>query len=722
MARPTTLSCFLAAALGLALASSPTPASAGGTQKRSLSGFGDFDAGETEGAAIEKTGRITVGFHPERGDVEGTAAFSCLPAGKHMLVGTSDKARILKVFPGKFKAKRRKDKKTKKGKAKDKKAKGTLKVEKLAELKGVVVSAMTSLKGGDVLAATLPGGVIHRVSARGKVSKFAELDVDQIWAMRVHKGRLLVATGPKGELFSLNLKGKDPKVVLDVDEKDLLTILTIGDDVVVGTSPRAKLFQVTDELEGSLLHDFPGDEVRDLTLTRTGLLAAVNEFDNRKISSLDALTKTLNRTSLTGQPPTGGMTEMRPPDADASLYHVDLGKGRDLARAVEAPWEKWLEREKQYFTSMLALDDVGTVLVASSQGGKVYRVRGPRDISTIADLEERQTTALCRLPKGPIFASTAHGAGVYQLRAAPASTARYRTKVFDADQPANYGSIVMRGAGPLTLRARSGPTEEPDRRWTPWRPVKLTRDKSEFRGSLSKLEHRRYMQVEVILGSPSAEVRALDLFFAPENLPPLLTSVDIDRPSFKAEDDKEPSSNVTIKWKVDARDDDDLLYKVRIRPEGGGETEWIPLNKKDELVTKRELRWDITTVPDGVYEVEVSASDEPSNGSSGARTDELVSAPFVVDRTRPVLSGAKIDKDRIRVSATDTGGYIHDAAFSIDGGPFRTASAADGLFDSPDEELVVRLPDDLDAGSHRIVLRARDSFGNLGSIAVVIKR
>jgi hypothetical protein len=156
-------------------------------------------------------------------------------------------------------------------------------VEKLAELKGAVVSALAQLPGGDLLAATLPGGKIVRIDAKGKVTPFAELKVEQIWAIVPHQGRLLVGTGPKGELFSLDQSGKDIKVLLDSDEKDILSVLTVGKDIVVGTSPGAKVLQVGDPVEGVLLHDFSGDEVRALALTDAGLVAAVNDFSDRGI-------------------------------------------------------------------------------------------------------------------------------------------------------------------------------------------------------------------------------------------------------------------------------------------------------------------------------------------------------------------------------------------------------------------------------------------------------
>ena len=178
---------------------------------------------------------------------------------------------------------------------------------------------------------------------------------------------------------------------------------------------------------------------------------------------------------------------------------------------------------------------------------------------------------------------------------------------------------------------------------------------------------------------------------------------------------------MTIKWKAEARDDDELVYEVRIRPEGGDGSQWIKLGG-EAPVTKKELKWDLGSVPDGVYEAQVVASDEPSNGSARARTDEVVSAPFVVDHKRPSIDEVKVQGPKITARARDEGSHILSVSYSVDGGPFRSASPADGLFDADNETFEVILPPDLKPGKHRVVLRARDAFGNLGSLAVVADR
>ncbi|HFE46365.1 MAG TPA: hypothetical protein ENJ18_12870 [Nannocystis exedens] len=532
-----------------------------------------------------------------------------------------------------------------------------------------------------------------------------------------------MATGPKGELYSLSSGGGDAKVILDVDEKDLLSVLVLGDSIVVGTSPRAKLFQVTRDLEGVLLQDFRGDEVRALALSERGLLAAVNDFSEGGLSSLDALTKNLNRTSLIGQPPEGrSQSSQKSVKASAKLYHVDLfgtGKRRDLARASEASWETWFRKDKQYFTDVAVLGAREEVLVASSYQGKIYRIRGRRDRATVADFDERKATALCRLRDGSVLATTGDGAAVYRLDDTRSQRSRYKTKIFDAKQPAIYGALLLRGEGDFKVRVRVGPSDEPDRRWSDWAPVTLVKEGEGHRGRL-RVPERRYLQLEFELFGADTEIRDVELFYAPENLAPLLTSVELDRPSFDIDDDDEPDSEVTIKWKAKATDGDDLVYEVRVRPEGSGDA-WVALHG-DEPVTKKELKWDLDSVPDGLYEVEVRASDEPANGVSRAQTDVKVSSPFVVDRSRPEVGGITIKGSQLRGFARDSGGYVHDVGVSIDGQAFRPASPDDGIFDGNYENYTFELPADLGAGRHRVVVRARDAFGNIGSGALIIDR
>ncbi|HLT38242.1 MAG TPA: hypothetical protein VK034_18280, partial [Enhygromyxa sp.] len=633
-----------------------------------------------------------------RAELELSSVFTCLVDGKQAWVGTADQATIARVdLRG-----------------------ATPTVEQLVELEGVVVSSIARLPSGDLVAAVLPGGKLIRVDKQGKVSDFAELkDVTQIWAIVPHASRLLIATGPNGQLWSVATDGKDPKIVLDVPESDLLSVLPIGDAILVGTSPKSRLYQVGDKLEGVLLHEFKGDELRALALSGSTLVAAVNAFEDRSISSRTALTKQLNRSSLTGERPEDNNTVRPRANATASLWAVDLGQKRDVVRAQDAAWEKWFDKKDQYLIDLLATDDRGTVLAASSAGGKIYRARGRRDLAVVADLEERQATSLCATDSGDVLATASDGAAVYVLQQKPAKQARWVSEVLDAEQVARYGSFALRGDGKLELRVRTGPTREVDDRWTSWTPVKLAPENDELRGS-ADIPRRRYLQLEVTLADDAAQLRGITAFYAPENLAPLISAVDIKQPSFGAKDDDESKPEIDIEWTVDARDEDELLYDVRIRRSGDERAAaWVKLNQSGPLRNKK-LTLDLDTLADGIYEVEVRASDEPNNGAGAAASDVLISEPFVIDRTRPTLENVTATGTRITGVAKDRGSYVHDVAFSIDGGDFRSASPSDGLFDSSSEKFELVLPAELGPGVHRVVVRARDARGNLETFALQV--
>ena len=678
----------------LALTLLAGPAHAGGTQTHEVDDFSDFDKGEVEGAAIEKSGRVTRGYASTSAELKVSTVFSCLGDGKRAWIGTADEATIQRV---------------------DLRGQEPV-VEPLVELEGVVVSALARLPGGDLVAAVLPGGKLLRIDAKGQSSDFAELkDVEQIWAIVPHKGRLLVATGPRGELWSVGTDGKDAKVVLDTPEKNVLSVATVGDAVLVGTSPKARLYRLGDEPEGELLHEFKGNEVRALAQSGSQLVAAVNRFEDRSVSSRTALSKQLNRASLTGERPLDNDTRRARASADASLWAVDLGQKRDLARAQDAAWDEWLSKSDQYFIDLVASDDAGTVVVASSEGGKIYRARGRRDVAVIADLEQAQATSLCTIDKGDLLATAGDGAAVYRLSQAPAAKARWVSEVLDAKQPARYGSFVVRGTGKLQLRARTGPSEEVDDRWSDWQTVVLRPENAERRGS-TRLDQRRYLQLEIELGD-DAELREVVAFYAPENLAPLLEKVVVTGPKVDASSDDEADATMKIEWTAEARDSDELSYEVRIRPVGGRDDDWLRLDR-DGPLSKTSLELDLDTLADGVYEVQVTASDEPSNGSGTAARDQLVSEPFVIDRTRPSLADVKVDGTRVTGVARDEGSYVRDVAYSVDGGSFRAASASDGLFDSGSEGFELRLSDDLGPGPVRVVIRARDARGNIETLAL----
>ncbi len=685
---------FLPIPLVLAALVAPGAALAGGTRVLEIRDRDDFDEGEFDGASLSSQGYVTQGYRSTTSVVDAAGGtFTCATDRKRVVVGTSQPATLLAVTAP------RGDRPPK--------------VRSLASLPGLVTSAVVPLGDGSLLAATLPGGTIHRIDRQGRVVPWAKVDAKFVWALAVVGDRVYAATGPSGKLFSLSRSGKDAKVVLDSEEEHLLSLAVVGNRVVVGTAPRAKLLAVGDDPDGIVLRDFDGDEVRALAVAGRHLVAAVNDFDDKGIATADALEKAVARASLAGQDDTGSLnlTKKRR-NASMKLYAVDLGPRHDVDRAGEAPWTEWFDLDGGYATD-LAEDVAGRgVLVATSKDGKVYRVRGPRSSAVVADLEHAVATSVCRLDRGNVFATTAGAAAVARLAAGPAVDARYVSDVLDAKQPARFGTLVLEGVGPLRARVRVGPSEEPDARWSPWLDVRLSARADGLAGSLAGLPERRYVQVEVTVAGPSARLSGIRLFHAPENLPPLVESIEVEMPE-PDEGDEPAEAKAKIRWKAEARDGDDLVYRVYVRKVGAPDAAWLRLDDPADPLTKKSLSWSLDSVPDGVYEVRVVASDEPDNGVAMARTDSLTSDPVVVDRGRPEVVSVDRKGRSLTVRVRDATSRIAKVLYRVDDGALRTAAPVDGILDGLDERIRLLLPGELRPGWHRVRIYVHDAAGNL---------
>ncbi len=142
--------------------------------------------------------------------------------------------------------------------------------------------------------------------------------------------------------------------------------------------------------------------------------------------------------------------------------------------------------------------------------------------------------------------------------------------MLDAGQPSTFGAVYLRGKG-VTLRARSGPGEEPDKRWSEWKPVSLKKEGDALAGALA-LPTRRFVELEVTSGRRRRAARRAAVLRPGE--PGAAGGRGRRRPArVRLGDDDEPDGKLTIKWKAEARDDDDLVYEVRVRPEGTSDKE-----------------------------------------------------------------------------------------------------------------------------------------------------
>ena len=179
------------------------------------------------------------------------------------------------------------------------------------------------------------------------------------------------------------------------------------------------------------------------------------------------------------------------------------------------------------------------------------------------------------------------------------------------------------------------------------------------------------------------------------------------------------SQATSISWQAEDADGDKLIAQVSFR--GEGENEWKLL--KDNW-TESYLTLDADALADGVYQVKVVVSDSPSNPPSTARETELISVPFLIDNTPPLVRhiGTERTGDRavVKFEARDAASMLRRAEYSLDAGPWSPVYSDDGIIDSKAETFSVVL-ERLKPGEHLVTLRVSDRAGNAGLAKAVVR-
>jgi hypothetical protein len=123
-------------------------------------------------------------------------------------------------------------------------------------------------------------------------------------------------------------------------------------------------------------------------------------------------------------------------------------------------------------------------------------------------------------------------------------------------------------------------------------------------------------------------------------------------------------------------------------------------------------------MPDGRYELRLTASDETDNVPDDVKTARRLSAPVVVDNTAPSIEeltirpGPQAGQVSISAQVSDAVSVIRDVRYAVDGGKrFKAVLPTDLIYDSTSEQVSFIIPD-LSPGTHVITLRAADALGN----------
>ncbi|HEV3144794.1 MAG TPA: hypothetical protein VGZ47_12970, partial [Gemmataceae bacterium] len=172
-----------------------------------------------------------------------------------------------------------------------------------------------------------------------------------------------------------------------------------------------------------------------------------------------------------------------------------------------------------------------------------------------------------------------------------------------------------------------------------------------------------------------------------------------------------------FKWTALDANEDELVYDLFVRKEGW--KDWI---KIEDGWTKTEYEWDTSTMPSGLYQFRVVASDRPDNPQADALSAERVSLPLAISHEAPAVAMKFVNVEKGRAvlegSATSALVRLASAQYAVDSGKWQNLFPAEGLFDSRSAKFHFE-SEALPSGTHVVVVRVRDAAGNTGSADVV---
>lgn len=642
------------------------------------------------------------------------------------------------------------------------------------------IFALALDSAGRVYAGTSPGGKIYRIE-NGKASVFYDPGARFIWSLAVARdGSVFAATGDEGRIYRVSPTGQG-EVYYETGQAHVTSLAFDAEGrLLAGSEPNGILYRLTAKDRAFVLLDANFPEIRSILPGPGGVIyaAAMGGSVGKQSAAATAQQNTSNQPAgntptvtttitVTDEAATQGGTEIKPKPAQQAQAKDAQQPATAASTVIEYPgMDKsavlkihpdntvetlWISKEENAYDISL---DGTSLYVATDNNGRLYRVEPDRKVTLVTEARENAATRLLADSSGLLVATSELGK---LMRLPPAGNRKgeFESPVHDATAVARWGQLSWFAescAGcTISLRTRSGNSARPDKTWSDWSgPL------TNAAGSRIPSPNARYVQWKAELtgaaaGGPS--LQSVRLAYLPQNNPPVVKSVTVSAQVSAATSAKTPAAQPTasysitvtdtgeatssaggtatqpitraaneqivISWTAEDPDSDKLTYSLFVQAEG--DSAWIPLKQNAPEVNHL---LDAEALADGRYLFRVVASDKAVNPPGQAREAELLSAPILIDRTPPTVRAAAPTRNgtavEIAVDASDSGSPLRFAEYSLDGAAWVPAAAVDGVIDSRQESLTIRL-EALAPGAHLLAIRVYDSANNAGVARVTLR-
>jgi hypothetical protein len=707
-----------------------------------VSSEAEFLQGEVENLAIDSYGRLTLG--PAMSTVyESSAPFLwtlvTAPDGT-AFVGSGNDGQVFRV---------------------DANGRGTV----FWDAEELEVHALALAPGGELYAATSPDGKVYRIDAGGRGTVFFDPPERYIWSLAVDAaGAVYAGTGDKGTIYRIGADGRGAPFY----QTKATHVMSLAFDregrLLAGTESPGRVFRIDATGRPFVLLDSPYNEIRTLRVDARGTIYAAAVSGRTPTAAAPAPAP-----EPTPQPIASVSAEVTSITivADASAVAAAAPAAQPSARAPQGPGAGavyrimpdgasdmvWQLRDDVPFD--LAFEAGGSVLVATGNAGKIYRLSGdPMQPTLVARALVQQVTTLTVDRMGRVAFATSNPGKVLRLSADRADRGTYTSDVRDAQAVATWGAVKWQGSIPadtrVEIQTRSGNTRTPDETWSDWSPAY-----ADGTGSPIVSPRARYLQWRATLTASrdqSPVLTSVTAAYLPRNSRPRVTSITVHPPGtvfqrpfptgdpelagFEGETpDRRASAQVqaagaiagaapalgrrayqrgllTLQWRGEDENRDELSYDVFYRREG--ETAWKPLRRE---MRDAILVWDTTSVPNGRYVVQVAVSDGPSNAPEFALSATTESAMFDIDNTPPTVVVTSVRRDGattvLSFDVRDADSAVQKTEYSLDGDRWSALYPRDGIADSRVEQFELRLEGDVAARG--VIIRTIDALNNVTS-------
>ena len=603
-----------------------------------------------------------------------------------------------------------------------------------------------------VYAGTSPNGKIYRVDPEsGKATTFYDPKQAYIWALRFSGNDLIAATGVEGKLFRVTPAGEG-KVWFDSAETHLRSMAPRPDGtMLVGASGKGRIYAVRADGSAHALYDSALSEISSVYVdpSGTGWAAGVSNVLPASAPKTPA-TKSPQQQSGSAAAQSEARKEETAPPVEVSFSFEDStgtssqpGAG-ELYRINTDDFVEIVRKFEREMIYALSAGRDGSVLLSTGPQGRIYEYRDG-EVALIGNVPEKQVVSITNGASGTFITTTNSGA-VYRLDSAPFARAEFRSAAKDVDRFSKFGQYRIDGSrvadGAVAIAFRSGNTRTPDATWSIWTSPLTTRE-----GTIGA-PAGRYIQWKLSMAKPVPDlaVESVTLAFVNRNVAPSIDSVAVQDPAVvfitsgypaspqvveatnpdeygifsslePARERQEPGKRAfrkgyrTISWRARDENGDALRHSVSFRLRG---TErWLRLR---ENIEETQLNFDTSQLPDGTYQLKVTATDAPDNPEMPL-TDVKEGIEFQIDNTSPVVTSST-EGDDVVVRVTDALSPVGKVEYSADAQKWIRLTPVDGIADSTGETF--RLPKSTLTGKF-VVVRAVDAFFNVTTESIAVR-